>query len=128
MEGLNDGDADGAFVGKKLGLSVGVNDGRLLGDRECCCDGGDVSASEGGEDGSNEGISLASFVGRVESLFVGTDEGEGEEASGHGTPQEIGHLVLASAICDSVNDQIQGSLSQLLSKRSQPIFSFIGLR
>ena len=108
MEGLNDGDADGAL--------------------ECCCDGGDVSASEGGEDGSKEGISLASFVGRLESLSVGTDEGEGEEASGQGTPQEIGHLVIASAICDSVNDQIQGSLSQLLSKRSQPIFSFIGLR
>jgi hypothetical protein len=31
LEGLNDGDADGAFVGKKLGVSVGLNDGFRLG-------------------------------------------------------------------------------------------------
>lgn len=87
-----------------------------------------MSTTVGREDGTNEGISLATFVGRLESISVGTNDGVEEEALGHGTPQEIGHLVRASAICDSVNDQIQGSPSQLLSKSPQPIFSFIGLR
>lgn len=87
-----------------------------------------MSTTEGGEDGTNEVISLATFVGRLECLSVGTEDGVEEEASGHGTPQEIGHLVRASASCDAVNDQIQGSPSQLLSKRPHPIFSFIGLR